>query len=254
MSDRHGDFTEGKIHQAHNWSYANAAARTGATGFVAADVDKLALQTDTGTYWRLTATTPTWDQVTGTGVGGAVTSVNGNTGAVTLDADDIDDTSTTNKFATAAELTKLAGIEALADVTDAANVDAAGAVMTGDPLTVALNFVIDGGGSAITTGVKGFVRIPFAWTDIAKASLLADASCSAVVDIWKDTLANHPPTDADSITAAAPLTLSAADSVEDATLTGWTQTGSAGDVLAFNVDSNNTAELLTVVLDLVRSL
>lgn len=41
-----------------------------------------------------------------------VTSVAGKTGVVTLDADDIDDTSTTNKFTTAAEITKLAGIEA----------------------------------------------------------------------------------------------------------------------------------------------
>jgi hypothetical protein len=118
--------------------------------------------------------------------------------------------------------------------------------------TVALNFVIDGAGSAITTGLKGFVRVPFAWSDIAKASLLADAACDAVVDIWSDSFANHPPTDADSITAAAPLTLSTADSVEDSTLTGWDTTGSAGDVIAFNVDSNDVAELLTVVLDLVR--
>lgn len=37
-----------------------------------------------------------------------VLSVNGQTGAVTLDADDISDTSTTNKFVTAADITKLA--------------------------------------------------------------------------------------------------------------------------------------------------
>ena len=37
----------------------------------------------------------------------AVTSVNGNTGTVVLDADDLDDTSTTNKFATAAQLGKV---------------------------------------------------------------------------------------------------------------------------------------------------
>lgn len=53
---------------------------------------------------------------------GAVDSVNGQTGVVVLDADAIDDTATTNKFATAAELTKLAGIETGADVTDAGNV------------------------------------------------------------------------------------------------------------------------------------
>jgi hypothetical protein len=50
------------------------------------------------------------------GGGGGVTSVNGQTGVVVLDADDIDDTSTTNKFATASELSKLAGIEAGAEV------------------------------------------------------------------------------------------------------------------------------------------
>lgn len=45
-------------------------------------------------------------------VGGAVDSVNGNTGVVVLDADDIDDSATTHRFATAAQLSKLDGIEA----------------------------------------------------------------------------------------------------------------------------------------------
>ncbi len=74
--------------------------------------------------------------LTGSG-GAAVDSVNGQIGVVVLDADDIDDTSTTNKFATASELSKLAGIEAAADVTDATNVAAAGAVMTSGAQTVA---------------------------------------------------------------------------------------------------------------------
>ena len=58
-----------------------------------------------------------------------VDSVNTQTGAVVLDADDISDTATTNKFTTAADISKLAGIEAGADVTDTANVQAAGALM-----------------------------------------------------------------------------------------------------------------------------
>jgi hypothetical protein len=41
----------------------------------------------------------------------AVDSVNAQTGSVTLDADDIDDTSTNHKFATSAQLTKLDGVE-----------------------------------------------------------------------------------------------------------------------------------------------
>lgn len=64
--------------------------------------------------------------------GDAVTSVNSETGAVTLDADDISDAATTKKFTTASDISKLAGIETGADVTDATNVNAAGAVMESD--------------------------------------------------------------------------------------------------------------------------
>jgi hypothetical protein len=42
--------------------YANAAARTGATGLVAADVGKFALQLDDGTTWKLATIAPTWVQ------------------------------------------------------------------------------------------------------------------------------------------------------------------------------------------------
>jgi hypothetical protein len=40
-----------------------------------------------------------------------VESVNGQTGVVLLDADDVDDSTTARKFVTAEQLTKLAGIE-----------------------------------------------------------------------------------------------------------------------------------------------
>lgn len=50
-------------HKIENWTYANAAARTSATGLLSADIGKLAYQSDNGTYWRLTATTPTWAAV-----------------------------------------------------------------------------------------------------------------------------------------------------------------------------------------------
>lgn len=51
-----------------------------------------------------------WVEQTGGGGGGAVDSVNGQTGVVVLDADDIDDTSTTQKFVTASDLTKLGNL------------------------------------------------------------------------------------------------------------------------------------------------
>jgi hypothetical protein len=50
---------------------------------------------------------PEWDTAAG---GGAVTSVNTQTGDVVLDADNIDDTSTTNKFVTSTDITNLSNL------------------------------------------------------------------------------------------------------------------------------------------------
>ena len=52
------------IHISHAYEYANASARTGAIGFVAGDVGKLAKQTDTLTWWVLVDTSPTWKEIT----------------------------------------------------------------------------------------------------------------------------------------------------------------------------------------------
>jgi len=116
----------------------------------------------------------------------------------------------------------------------------------------AIEFVIDGGGSAISTGIKGDIEIPFACT-INRVTLLADQSGSIVVDIWKDTYANFPPTDADSITASAVPTISAATKSQDTTLTGWTTSISAGDILRFNVDSATSITRVTLSLKVTRS-
>lgn len=115
-------------------------------------------------------------------------------------------------------------------------------------LTRTLRVVLDGGGSAITTGAKKvYVTVPFDCT-ITKARLLADQSGSIVVDVWKDTYTNFPPTVADTITASAKPTLSSAQKSEDSTLTGWTTSLSAGDIIEVNVDSAST--VTKVMLDL----
>ena len=50
------------------WTYADAATRTGASGFTGTDIGQLAYQSDTQTYWRLQATAPTWTQDTSGGI------------------------------------------------------------------------------------------------------------------------------------------------------------------------------------------
>lgn len=124
--------------------------------------------------------------------------------------------------------------------------------MTSAQRTAEIVFVIDGGGSTITTGQKGYLPIDFACT-ITQATLVADASGSIVIDVWKDTYANFPPVDADSITASAPPTLSSAQKSQDATLTGWTTSIAAGDVLGFNVDSITTCKRVTLTLRVTKT-
>lgn len=107
-------------------------------------------------------------------------------------------------------------------------------------------------GSPVSTGIKGDLEVPYD-CDITKVTLLADQAGSIVIDIWKDAYANFPPTVADTITAAAKPTISAATKAQDETLTGWTTALSAGDILRFNVDSAATVTRVAVILTVQRS-
>jgi hypothetical protein len=119
--------------------------------------------------------------------------------------------------------------------------------------TRVVGYGIDGGGVPITTGVQGSgVRVPFDCI-IQSATLQSNVSGSIVIDIWKDTYANFPPTVADSICASAKPTISASNKSEDVTLTGWTKTITAGDILYFNVDSCSTITNVTLTLKASRT-
>jgi len=111
-----------------------------------------------------------------------------------------------------------------------------------------VTLVIDGGASAITTGVKGYISLPVAGT-WKKWRLLSTISGSIVIDVWKDTYTNYPPTVADTITAAAKPTLSSVIKNEDSTLTGWNTSFVAGDILGFNVDSATTVTKISLTLE-----
>lgn len=129
--------------------------------------------------------------------------------------------------------------------------DSAGVVTTpggSAGLAAGISYDIDVSG----TGLRGFFEVPFAGT-ITRARLLADVPGNAVVDIWRDTYANHPPTNADSICAAAKPTLSGAIKSEDTTLTGWTTAVGAGDILAVELESVATLTKLTLALAITRS-
>ena len=124
--------------------------------------------------------------------------------------------------------------------------------LDGREVTATVTLTIDGGGSAITTGDKTWVQIPFAAT-ITNVEMTADQSGSVVVDIWVDTYANYPPTVADTIAAAAKPTISTAIKSTDSTLTGWTKTVAAGSYMKFSVDSAATIERLVLVVTMDKT-
>ena len=113
----------------------------------------------------------------------------------------------------------------------------------------AIEFIIDGGGTAITTGQKGHLEIPFNAT-ISQCTLLADQSGSANVEIWKAPYAAFPPVGANTINSTGFLISSA---VKNQITAISTTTINAGDVLAYNVATLSTITRLTVSLKVIKT-
>lgn len=109
--------------------------------------------------------------------------------------------------------------------------------LTGSATKRQFGITIDGGGSAITTGIKGYIRIP---QDMAITGwdIVADVAGDIVVDAWKDSYANFPPTVADTFVAGVKPTLSTVDKNTFSFVIPVLV--SEGDYVAFNVDSAAT--------------
>jgi len=108
-------------------------------------------------------------------------------------------------------------------------------------------FIVDGGGSAITTGLKGFIKVDFSGK-ILSCTLLADQTGSVVVDIWKAPYNSFPPTNLNSICGTNKPAITNGTKYIDKNLTNWIKTINKDDVLAFNIDSASTITKLTICL------
>lgn len=125
-----------------------------------------------------------------------------------------------------------------------------------DGITEAIEYSFDGGGSAIAAATVRYLEVPTGCT-VARWTLLADVSTTSTVDIWRCTYANYaPPTHpavGDTIVGSGIPTITAALKGQSAP-TGWGSTVLvAGDILGFNVTSNNNAKTLTVSLLVTRT-
>jgi hypothetical protein len=98
--------------------------------------------------------------------------------------------------------------------------------------------VVDGGGSPVTTGSKGYKYIPWDCT-ITGWNILGDVSGSVVVDVKKSGV---------SIAGTEKPTLSSASSNQDLALSTWSTSLLAGDVIEFVVDSASTLTRTTLTI------
>lgn len=113
-----------------------------------------------------------------------------------------------------------------------------------------INFIIDGGGSVITTGPKGNVMVDFTGT-IEAWSILGDVSGSLVVDVSKATYTNFPTFTASGGTSPT-LSSQQKNYANTITWTGFT-TVSANDILRFAVSGTPSTVTLATVSLKVRS-
>lgn len=117
--------------------------------------------------------------------------------------------------------------------------------------------VFDGAGATLIAGSKIDVICPFGGT-ITGAYCLLDQTGTISVQVRRCTYAQYDggathPVSGDSISASAPINPSGATKYSDTTLTGWTLSISAGDIIEFYLSSASTATKAFVQIDLAKS-
>lgn len=112
--------------------------------------------------------------------------------------------------------------------------------------------IMGSGLAPITTGIKAYEPCPFNGL-IESVELEADQVGNIVVDIWRDSYANFPPTVADTICGGNKPTINAAQKYKDVALAGWTLPVNKGDVFGFNVDSILTITQCTLMLGIRKT-
>lgn len=117
-----------------------------------------------------------------------------------------------------------------------------------------INIVIDGGGAAIAANTQLDIHIPYACT-ITSWTLMADVSGAIKIDIWKDTYANFPPTNDDSICGGHEPEIAASGvKAQDLDIADWSgEAITAGSILRLNVDSCTTIKKATLSLAITRT-
>ena len=118
-------------------------------------------------------------------------------------------------------------------------------VNTGDQVIYdSIGMTIDGGTSAITTGLKGYVVSPYDANTVSW-NIVGDVSGDIVIDIWKK--ANAIPTVTDTITSNNKPTI-VSSQLASGNCNGWITSINENDVIGYNIDSVSTFKKITLTI------
>jgi hypothetical protein len=116
--------------------------------------------------------------------------------------------------------------------------DSSSVSITGFPSSTYFGVSVDGSGGVITTGQKGYVKIPYNFT-ITAWTIIGTPSGTLIFDVWKAN--NTLPTVANTIiTGGTKPTLSGSTLANSSSVSGWNVNGLANDIIGWNVDSATT--------------
>jgi hypothetical protein len=107
------------------------------------------------------------------------------------------------------------------------------------------------GSTVPNTGLLGFIQLDYSCTINSWTIITNSSSGSAQFDIKKSNYATYPTTT--SIVASAPPLVTTSQKATSSTLTGWTTTITAGDIVEFYLTSVSTATIMALIINVTRT-
>lgn len=111
---------------------------------------------------------------------------------------------------------------------------------------------LDGAGSVLSTGQKGYITIPYNCTITGWAITADGSSPTCTFDIWKIATGTALPTVSNTIMGTKPA-LSTGNAKQSTTLTSWSVAITAFDIIGFNLDAVAVATKISLIIEVAKT-